>query len=88
MLVARITETDIKKFYSDHSRFSHSYLSKMRVIIKSVLDLAVRKGITQYNPAEMIKLPKASSDANTPKRAYSKQEAQIDIMREAVSLGV
>lgn len=77
MLVARITETDIKKFYSDHSRFSHSYLSKMRVIIKSVLDLAVRKGIIQYNPAEMIKLPKASSDANTPKRAYSKQEAQI-----------
>ena len=62
--------------------------TQMRVIIKSVLDLAVRKGITQYNPAEMIKLPKASSDANTPKRAYSKQEAQIDIMREAVSLGV
>lgn len=76
LAVSRISESDVKKFYSDHANLSYSSLSKMRIVLNGVFGLAVRKGIMNYSPAEMVKLPKAVTDTVVDKRAYSVQQAR------------
>ena len=72
-LLQQITKTDIVEYYNSLSGKSHSYISKAKSLVRSMLADAVDDGIIPINPARAVKPPQGASGTHRALEPWERQ---------------
>lgn len=74
-----IKPSDIRAFFKEKGAYSYSQLSNFLLCLKGIFSTAIDDELISKNPVRNIRLPKASYDVKTVKRAYTPEQAKTVI---------